>query len=399
MHVAQPSPEAESPGSRPRTSEARPASGGGAPREVRNAVTVWRPLLMACLGLAISTTCARKAVEDDAKPPEIPTIVAETAAVTKHAMVDELVVRGSIAALPNEDVKVSALVAGRVDSVTAAEGDTVVAGQVLAVLDRRPLEDQRRQAAAALEQAKAQVENARLNLQRNQQLFERGIAAGKEVEDAKAQMASAAASVEQATVALNTADRNVERATVKSPISGQVVKHMVSVGEQVDGTAAQPICEIANLNRVELAANVPAEYLSRIKVGQAAVVSSQAYAERTLAGTVVAIAPAVDPTTNATLVRIRVANAGRLLKVGMFAEARVRLDEHTDALVVPPAALVRDQRGSAVYVVAGDLALRTEVKVGLEKPDAVEILAGVQEGQTVLTSSVYGLGEKAKLKQ
>ena len=81
----------------------------------------------------------------------------------------------------------------------------------------------------------------------------------------------------------------------------------------------------------------------------------------------------------------------------MFAEARVQLAEHPNALVVPPSALVRDQRGSAVYVVTGDTAQRTEVKVGLEKPDAIEILSGVQEGQTILTSSVYGLGDKAKL--
>jgi multidrug efflux pump subunit AcrA (membrane-fusion protein) len=50
-----------------------------------------------------------------------------------------------------------------------------------------------------------------------------------------------------------------------------------------------------------------------------------------------------------------------------------------------------------VYVVNGDVAQRTEVKVGLEKADAVEILSGITEGQTVLTSSVHGLGDKAKL--
>ena len=81
----------------------------------------------------------------------------------------------------------------------------------------------------------------------------------------------------------------------------------------------------------------------------------------------------------------------------MFAEARIRVAEHVNALVVPPPAIVRDQRGAAVYVVAGDTAQRTPVTVGLEKPDAIEILSGVKEGQTVLTSSVYGLGEKAKL--
>lgn len=356
-----------------------------------------RAASLLALVLISAPGCGRKAVESDDKPAEIPTIVADTAAVTRRTIEDDLVVRGSVAALPNEDVRVSALVGGRVDSVTVAEGDTVQRGQVIAELDRRPFDDQRRQAAAALEQANAQVENARLSLQRNQQLFDRGIAAGKEVEDAKAQLASAHAAVEQATAALNAADRQIERVQVRSPITGLVVKRMISVGEQVDGTGAQPIAQIANLDRVELLANVPAEYLPRIKIGQTSVVSSDTLSGRTLTGTVLAVSPAVDPATNATLVRIRVPNPGGVLRVGMFAEARVRLGEHTDALVIPPPALIRDERGTAVYVASGEIAQRTSVTVGLEKLDVIEILTGLTTGQTVLISSVYGLGDKVKL--
>jgi RND family efflux transporter MFP subunit len=345
-----------------------------------------------------AVACGGKASEEEkTEPAEVPTIVAETAPVTRKTIVDELVIRGTIAAVPNEDVKVSALVPGRVNAVTVAEGDSVRQGQVIAELERQPLEDQRRQATAAVDQAKAQVENGRLALQRNQSLFERGIAAGKEVEDAKKDLASAQAALDTANAALSTAARNVERAAVRSPISGQVVKRMVSVGEQVDGTAAQPIAEIANLDRVELAANVPADYLSRLKVGLTATLKSDAYADRTFPGTILAIAPAVDAATNAALARIRAPNPGHALKVGMFAEAHVAVAEHANALVVPPSAIVRDQAGAAAYVLTGDTAQRTAVKVGLEQPDAVEILDGLSQGQTVLTSNVYGLGEKAKV--
>ena len=352
---------------------------------------------MVAVALIAVAACRGGGAADEVKPPEVPTIVADTAKVARRTVIEELVVRGTVAAVPNEDVKVSALVPGRVLTVTVAEGDTVTKGQVIAELDRQPLQDQRRQAAAAVEQAKAQLENARLNLQRNQQLFERGIAAGKEVEDARKDMASAQAALEQATAALNTADRQLERAQVRAPISGQVVKRMVSGGEQVDGTAAQPIVEIANLDRVELNANVPSEHLAKIKVGLPVDVVTDAYAGRKFGGTILTIAPAVDPTTNAALVRIRITNAGRLLKVGMFAEAHVQVEEHANALIVPPPALVRNQEGTFVYVVTGDMAQRTPVKVGLEHADAVEILSGLKEGDTVLISSVYGLGEKAKL--
>jgi membrane fusion protein, multidrug efflux system len=344
-----------------------------------------------------SSACTSKHPAEETKAPEVPTISAETAKVARTTLTEELAIRGTVAAVPNEDVKVSALVAGRVNAVSVAEGDSVRQGQVIAELDRQPMDDQRRQAAAAAEQAKAQLENARLNLRRNQQLFERGIAAGKEVEDARAQMAAAQAAVDTASAALSTADRNVERAKVRSPIAGQVVKRMVSVGEQVDGTAAQPIAEIANLDRVELAANVPSEYLSRIKPGQAATLASDAFPGRRFAGSVLAIAPAVDTTTNAGLVRIRIVNADRALKVGMFAECRVALGERPNALTVPPSAVVKSDEGAAVYVLSGDTAQRTAVKVGLEQPTAIEILSGVKEGDTVLTSSVYGLGEQAKV--
>lgn len=347
--------------------------------------------------LVSNLACTAKHADEETKAPDVPTISAETARVARTTLIEELAVRGTVAAVPNEDVKVSALVAGRVNAVSVAEGDSVRQGQVIAELDRQAMDDQRRQAAAAAEQAKAQLENARLNLQRNQQMFERGIAAGKEVEDARAQMAAAQAAVDTASAALSTADRNVERASVRSPIAGQVVKRMVSVGEQVDGTAAQPIVEIANLDRVELAANVPSEYLSKIKTGQAATLTSDAFPGRTFAGSVLAIAPAVDAATNAGLVRIRIANADRSLKVGMFAECHVALGERPNALTVPPSAVVKSDEGAAVYVLSGDTAQRTAVKVGLEQPTAVEILSGVKEGDTVLTSSVYGLGEKAKV--
>jgi membrane fusion protein, multidrug efflux system len=360
-----------------------------------------RAALKGCATFAVGSfvfiAACRHQAEEEPKPPDVPTITAETATVTRRTLVDDVIVRGTIAAIPNEDVKVSALVAGRVNSVTVAEGDTVRQGQVIAELDRQPLVDQRRQASAAVEQAKAQLENARLNLQRNEQLFQRGIAAGKEVEDARTALAAAQSALEQADAALNTAERNVERASVRSPISGQVVKRMVSVGEQVDGTAGQPIAEIANLDRVELAANIPAEYLSRVALNMKASITTEAFPDRTFDGTVIAIAPAVDTTTNAALSRIRIANANRQLKVGVFAQARIALAEHVNALVVPPPALVRDDKGAAVYVATGDLAQRTDVTVGLEKPDAIEILSGVKEGDTILTSSVYGLGEKAKL--
>jgi RND family efflux transporter MFP subunit len=341
--------------------------------------------------------CGKPAATEEGEAAATPTITAEVGKVTRQDLIEALTVRGAITAVPNEDVRISSLVPGRVIAMKAAEGDSVKAGQVVAEIDPRPLEDQLHQATAALAQAKAGLENAKLNLARTQRLFERGIAAGKEVEDARNQEAAAQAAVDQADAALDTAKRQVTRTRVTSPISGQVVKRLVNVGEQVDGTAAEPLLQVANLDRVELAANVPAERLVAVRVGQKAEISIAGTDQR-LQGEVIAIAPAVDPATNAATARVRVANPGRILRVGMFAQARIAIGQRKGALTVPPTALARNESGeAAVYVVSNGVAQRTPVTVGLETTEAVELVSGVSDGQAVLTSAVHGLGEKAKL--
>jgi RND family efflux transporter MFP subunit len=335
--------------------------------------------------------------EEEIASAEVPTITAQTARVERRDLVDWLVARGPVTARPNEDVKVAPQVAGRVVQMKVAEGDRVRAGQLLALLETRPLEDQRHAASAALQQAKAGLDAADSNLNRTEALFQKGIAAGKEVEDARAQRAAADAALAQAQAGLDSALRQLSRAHVTSPIDGQVVKRFVGVGEQVDGTAAQPVVEVANVEQVEVAAQVPAEHLGRVRDGMSAEVASDAQSGRTFEGRVVGIAPAIDQGTNTALVRVAVANPERLLKVGMFAEARIALETKKGALAVPPGAIARGEQGTAVYVVSGDLATRTPVKTGLETKDAVEVLSGVGQGQTVLISAVHGLGEKAKL--
>ena len=341
--------------------------------------------------------CGQSAGDEEIASTDEPTITAEVGTVARRDLVEPLIVRGAVVAMPNQDVKIAALVAGRVDSLSVAEGDWVRSGQVVAEIDPRPFADQKRQAAAAVAQATAAVENARLNMERTERLFTRGIAAGKEVEDARAQRAAADAALEQAAAALETADRQISRTHVTSPIAGQVVKRLVSVGEQVDGTAAEPIVEVANLDHVEIAAAVPAEHLGRVRVGQRADVSSDAYAGRSFEGEIIAIAPAVDSATNTALARIRLANPGRLLKIGMFAQAQIGVSERKGVLTVPPSAVSKGEAGAAVYVVSGSVATRTKVTLGLETAEAVEITSGLTEGQKVLTSAIHGLGERARL--
>lgn len=362
------------------------------------APAAWLCAAALALPAAALSACDHKAAQEDAVvSADVPTIKAEIGTVVRQNLIEPLTVRGSVMAMPNQDVRIAAIVAGRIESLPVAEGDAVKAGQIVAQIDARPLADQRRQAVAAVDQAKAALENARLNLTRTESLFQKGVAAGKEVEDARALRLTTEAALEQANAALDLADQQLTRANVRSPIDGVVVHRLVAVGEHVDGTSAQPVVEVANLGQVEVAANIPADHLGEVRVGQPAAITSDAYGDRTFTGQVMAIAPAVDPATNTVLARIRVGNAGGLLKVGLFAQVRITLGERRNVLTVPPSAISRGDDDVAVYVVEKDTATRTKVTLGLETPDAVEILSGVTEGRKVLLSGIHGLGEKAKL--
>ncbi|MGH9707903.1 MAG: efflux RND transporter periplasmic adaptor subunit [Candidatus Acidiferrales bacterium] len=306
---------------------------------------------------------------------------------------------GTVAALPNQDVRVSALVPGRVVDMRVAEGDVVHVGEVIARLDSRTFHDQLDQAKAAEQQAKASFQNAQLSLKRNEDLFKRGIAARKDFEDSRTAESVAAASLHQAEAALEIANLQAERTNIVSPLNGRVVKRFVSVGEQVDGTGAQPIVEVANLSEVELLGNLPAGYLAKLRVGETLPIESDAFSGEKFTGKVVAISPAVDPATNVGLVRIRMNNPSGALRLGMYLTARIAVDTHQNALLAPPGAIYRDNSSAPrVYRVEKDKATATGVTLGIQTQDTVELLSGVKEGDTIILAGGYGLPDQATVR-
>ena len=357
--------------------------------------------LLAAMMVGVCVTgCSRGGAADDAAAKGGAAVTEVTVTKVERADIQQIVtITGSVGALPNQDVRVSSQVPGRIAEIRVAEGDTVKAGEVLAKIDERPLRDQLRQAEAAAEQSKASLENAKLNRARNETLVERGIAARKDLEDARTQESVAAATLRQSEAALALAQLQISRAQIISPLDGMVAKRFVSVGEQVDGTSAQPVVEVANLGEVELIGNLPASYMGRIHAGEALSITSETLPGKTLSGRVVGISPSVDPATNLGVVRIRIANSARLLRLGMFLSAQVPIETHKNALVVPPQAIYRGEQGKAqVFRVEGDNATAVEVELGIETQSGDELLSGVNEGDTIILTGGYGLGDKAKIK-
>lgn len=318
--------------------------------------------------------------------------------VVRAPIADNLMVSGNLAALPNRDAKVAAMVPGRVARVLVVEGSNVKEGQVVAELDAALLREQEVQAEAAVAQARANAENARVSMDREEGLLGRGVSSRKEVEDAKTQYAVNTAALRQAEAGLSSAKAQRGRTTIRAPFSGTVVKRFAGVGEQVDGTAAQPIVEVAQIDTLELLGNVPASLLSEIKPGQSFKFSQSSIPDATFSATIASILPAVDPATNNGTVRIRIDNSKHLLKLGQYLTIELPLKDAGARLVVPKQSIYPDESGEPhIYKVTGDEAQSVAVQLGVQTKDQAEIVSGAQEGDTVIVSGGYGLPEKAKV--
>ena len=359
----------------------------------------WAAAFAAIL-LAAAAGCSRGSASDEGKD-EKTAVVAEVtvAKVERASMSRVLAVSGTINARPNQDVRVSSLVAGRIAQMLVAEGDAVKKEQVLAKIDDKPYRDQLQQAEAAVQQAHAQLDNAHLVRQREETLFDRGISARKDLEDARMQEKVGEAAVRQTEAALALARLQLSRTEVVSPLDGTVVKRLLSAGEAVDGTAAQPIFQVANLSAVELFGNVPAEYLGRIRVGQKMEITSGAMPDAKWEGRVVAVSPAVDAATNMGLVRIELPNPGARLRYGMYLTVELPVETHENALVVPQTAVYRNEDGNTlVYKVKGDTVSAVPVTRGIQEGDRVEVMGAVQPGDIVVHAGGYGLPDGAHVK-
>jgi membrane fusion protein (multidrug efflux system) len=384
-----------------------------------------RLLIVSALILTALAGCSHKSGDPDDEGASAELVAPVTVTkVTRADITYTLAVTGTIAALPNQDAKLSSPVPGRIAKVVVAEGDHVSAGQIMAQVDPQTFRDQVRQAEGALEQAKANLQNANANRDRTENLFQRGIAAGKEVEDARTEVRVNQGALNQAEAALSIARQQLARTEIRSPFEGIVVKRFVGVGEQIDGTAAQPVIEVANVKAVELLGNVPAGYLARIHAGQKFAVTNENFPDVTFDASVAAVSPAVDPGSDVGLVRIRIANPKGMLRLGMFLTAPLPLEIHHNALVVPPQAIYRgDDSSPHVYRVeqekpekpgaqdnaksgtkgeaeseSGAVAKIVPVTLGIETADKVELLSGPNEGETVVREGGYGLPDGAKLK-
>ena len=275
--------------------------------------------------------------------------------------------------------RVASLVAGVVAEARVVEGQRVEKGAVLFDLDSRA-------AKVAVQRAQDAVTHAQQVVTLQKDLIAGQNTSVRNLQDAQAQLATAQAD-------LAAAETQRAYLHITAPLAGTVTRVNVKPGEAVDLTTA--LADIIDLDRLVVAADIPAAQAGALKSGQ----TVQVQTEPPLSASLSFVSPAVEATNDTVLVRAALP-AGSAVRPGQFVRLRVVTATHADCLAAPAASVVTDAEGqSVIAVVKGDEAEQAPVKTGLREGGLVEIEApGLKEGQTVVTVGAYGLPKKTKIR-
>lgn len=332
------------------------------------------------------------------------------APVEVRQMPQQLSVAGQVAMDERHTAHIGARADGVVERVLVLPGDTVRAGQVLALLHSHSVHEtagELAQAYAAAERQTSAVHFAEANRDRYQRLLGLQVAsqeeaqrAAQELQAARQQLADADANVRMEREHLSellqvpsgiitpqTLYRQ-ELVPIRAEGAGSVVERLVTPGQVL--TAGQPAFTVSNLQTVWVMAAVNEENVPRIHRGNAAHVTAQGLGSTQLAGTVGMLGDQLDPQTRTLPVRIEVPNPGVRLRPGMFATASIYLGTTQQAIFVPEGA-VQDVNGfTAVFVTPDNTNFTVRaVKLGEHSNGRVQVLEGLSPTDHIVVDGAF----------
>ena len=266
-------------------------------------------------------------------------------------------------------VEVAAQVVGTVVEVPVEKGDRVKAGQRLATLESKEV-------AAAERQARASVDNARSQYDRNRRLHEKGFVGDAVLEDSGRALEIARRQLEAARARLGYME-------VRAPADGTLITRDVDPGDVV--SAGKLMMTLSPAGGTEIVLQIDERNLGRIRLGQQALASADAYREQHFPAELSFISPGVDAQRGTVEVKLRVPQPPPYLKEDMTVSVDIETDRRPGALSLAADA-VHDATGTTPWVLAVEKghAVRKTVKLGLRGERVVEVLDGLAEGALVV---------------
>jgi membrane fusion protein, multidrug efflux system len=323
-----------------------------------------------------------------AEPREVPTVPVTVATVERRAAPEIVAADGVVE--PLQTVSVEAQVSGIISRVDFVEGQDVVVGQPLFLIDPRPYQAALQQAEANLARDQVQAASSERDAVRYKTLAAQDYVTQAQADQMEATAASQRAAAKADSAAVESARLNLSYTLVRAPIAGRTGGLLVHLGNLVKTTGG-PLVVINQIRPILVRFSVPQSLLPEIQRYRAkgplsvSVRPSEGNGDEA-EGTLSFIDNQVDDQTGTVMLKARFANEEGHLWPGQYVRARLQLYVEANALVVPSAAVMTGQDGSYVFVVdSQNRAQKRDVVVGRSLDDVSTITNGVAAGDRVVT--------------
>lgn len=348
-------------------------------------------------GAAVLCGCGKPQNQGPATPPSVQvgvvTVRAQSVPLT-HDLV------GRLSATRQADVR--ARVPGVLEKRLYKEGSTVKEGDVLFQIDPAPLRAALDAAEAALAQAQAQATNAHVTAQRNRELVSSGLVSRSDLDNAEASERSTSAAVQQAKANVETARINLGYATVRSPISGRASQQKVTEGALVGQGEATLLTTVEQIDPIYVNFDQAAVEIEKLRRAQAngtitLAGNNKATVQLTLpdgspygrSGTLDFADASVDPATGAVALRGIIPNPDGQLLPGMYVNVHLTIGTTNNAYLVPQAGLLRDNTGPYVLAVGSDnKVVQKRVTADSVRNTDWVVTGGLSSGDRIIVSGV-----------
>lgn len=367
-------------------------------RAMRNCLEAgsWRLGIVAgtaVLVLAATAACRKQTAEEVVSQTVVPVVAAPA---TTGPIRGRVHATGLVSPAPGGDLVVIAPEAARIVEIPHPEGNRVQQGDVLVRFEIPSSAAEAQKQAAEVQRAQAALANAKANQERAHDLFDRGIAARKDVEDADRAAADTQAALAQAEAARGAANTVAARSVVRATFDGVVAKRYHNPGDLVEPVSGDPVLRVIDPRRLEVVASVPLADSPRMVIGAPARLTAPAAGDPVVGLKVLSRPAAVEPGTATVPIRLSF-NAPTNFPIGTPVEVEIEAELHSNAVLIPASALVREGEETAAFVVNGERAQRRPVHIGLRDGEHIEIVSGVKAGEMVVVDGQAGLPDGAPI--
>lgn len=293
----------------------------------------------------------------------------------------------------NEAPAVSVETGGPIRGIHVDVGDTVETGDLLAEIDSEVQQIAVSSGRAELSRLRALLENERRRVRRLTNLAEKQSIPQDQLDEAETTVESLQAQIESAQAKLDNAEYNLRQTRIVSPVTGRIQARLISVGDYV--TPGMRVFELVSGQALQAFLPLPEHLQDDVAIGQPVRLSVPARPDEEVEAQVTDLRPVIGEGSRAIELIVELDNPERW-RPGGSVTGRIILEQH-QGLVVPPTSVVRRPGGEVVYVVDDRRAEQRNVRVGLRGDGWIEIIEGVEAGETVVVDGAGFLTDGALL--